>query len=342
MVMPAAWLVKSKVRSHEGRLWTIAALALALGGSAAVWADYAHDMAQITGRLESGSTVTESPFGPIEYASVGSGPVVLAIHGSGGGFDQAIEMMGDLAPRGYRLIAPSRFGYLRSGRPGNASPEIQADALAWLVEHLGEDEVFVAGGSAGALPAMQFAIRHPDKTRALVLLVPAAYAPRRAPNESAMGGAIGQAVIFTALRSDFLFWAAIRLFPDRMTRALLATEPALLLAAGPDERARVRAILSHILPVSRRARGLIDDSSWAGAPPRYALENIQAPVLTISARDDLYGTYEAAAYTAREVKNGRLLPFETGGHLLVGHQSEVWDRVSAFLDDVAAGAAAIE
>jgi pimeloyl-ACP methyl ester carboxylesterase len=296
-----------------------------------VFAAYHRDLAAAEARIAGRSTVVQSPYGPIEYAIVGQGPPVLAIHGSGGGFDQGLDMMGPLAKRGYRLISPSRFGYLRSGRPANASPAIQADALAWLVAHLGEDKVIVAGGSAGSLPAMQFAIRHPEKTRALVLIVPAAYAPDRKPNESGMGGPVGEAVALALLRSDFLFWAATKLVPGHMTQALLATRPALVAAASPAEQKRVRAILAHILPVSRRAVGLMDDTAWAGAPPPYPLERVSAPTVAVSFEDDLYGTFAAAKYASGRVQHGKLVAYPTGGHVWVGHDEDVWNAVSTFL-----------
>ncbi len=304
-----------------------AALVAGLGAGVA----YQRDLCAANRRLEGRSTVVQSPFGPIEYATAGEGTPVLAIHGSGGGFDQGLDMMGPLVGHGYRLIAPSRFGYLRSGRPSNASPAAQADALAWLVDHLGAETVIVAGGSAGALPALQFAIRHPDKTRAVVLLVPAAYSPDRAPNENAMGGAVGEKIVFSVLGSDVLFWAATKLASDPMTRALLATDPAVVEAAGPAEQARVRKILSRILPVSRRARGLRDDTRWAGAPPRYDLAAISAPLLAVSLEDDLYGTSPAAKYTAGQVKDGRLVAFATGGHVWAGREAALWTAVAGFL-----------
>ena len=281
--------------------------------------------------------VVASPYGGIEYATHGAGPPVLVIHGSGGGFDQGLDMMGPLAGHGYSLIAPSRFGYLRSARPANASPEVQADALAWLVRHLGEDEVVVAGGSAGALSAMQFAIRHPDLTKAVVLIVPASYAPDRKLNENAMGGPVGERIALGLLGSDFLFWAATKLMPDQMTRALLATDPALVHAAGGEEKQRVRAILAHILPVSRRADGLIDDTSWAGAPPPYPLERINAPLLAVSLEDDLYGTYAAAKHAAAKAPDGRMIGFPTGGHVWVGREDELWAAVPDFLAHVHGG-----
>jgi hypothetical protein len=69
-----------------------------------------------------------------------------------------------------------------------------------------------------------------------------------------MGGPIGEAIVFALLRSDFLFWAATKLIPAHMTQAVLATDPAIVKAASKDEQARVSAILTHILPVSRRAQ----------------------------------------------------------------------------------------
>jgi 2-hydroxy-6-oxonona-2,4-dienedioate hydrolase len=116
-----------------------------------------------------------------------------------------------------------------------------------------------------------------------------------------------------------------------MTRAVLATEPAVVRAAETSEQARVRSILSHILPVSRRARGLMDDTHWAGTPPEYPLERISAPLLAISLEDDLYGTYAAATYTSARVKNGVMVGVPTGGHVWAGRDAEVWATAARFL-----------
>ena len=86
-----------------------------------------------------------------------------------------------------------------------------------------------------------------------------------------------EALMLYLLKSDFLFWAASKLIPNQLTRAILATEPPVVTAAGAAEQARVRRILAGILPVSQRAKGLIDDTNWAGTPPRYALEKVSTP-----------------------------------------------------------------
>jgi pimeloyl-ACP methyl ester carboxylesterase len=84
---------------------------------------------------------------------------------------------GALADHGIRVIAMSRFGYLRTPMPADASAAAQADAHVCLLDALGIRQAAVIGGSAGAPSALQMAIRHPDRVTALVLLVPLAYKP---------------------------------------------------------------------------------------------------------------------------------------------------------------------
>src|ERR1051325_6740228 len=64
-----------------------------------------------------GSQVISTARGPIEFATRGAGPTVLALHGTGGGWDQGMYLAGVLADNGFRVIAPSRFGYLRTPPP---------------------------------------------------------------------------------------------------------------------------------------------------------------------------------------------------------------------------------
>jgi 2-hydroxy-6-oxonona-2,4-dienedioate hydrolase len=129
------------------------------------------------------SRLVATRFGALELADAGEGPPVLMLHGTGGGFDQALAMGGPLLGHGFRLIGPSRFGYLRTPMPADASPAAEADAMADLLDALGLDRVAVVGGSAGAIPALAFALGHPDRCAALVALVPALPAPGLPPPE---------------------------------------------------------------------------------------------------------------------------------------------------------------
>jgi 2-hydroxy-6-oxonona-2,4-dienedioate hydrolase len=297
----------------------------------AVCVAFRRDMAVARDSTRGRSEVVLSPWGPIEYADVGSGPAVLVIHGSGGGFDQGLAFSAPLARQGARIIAPSRFGYLRSAMPPGATIEMQADALDWLMRRLGIERAVIVGGSAGALSATQLALRHPDRCRGLVLAVPALEAPDRLPGANAAPDAGTQTVINAVLGSDLLFWAGIRAAPDLMTRMVLATDPATVRAAPPAERRRAREVLFHILPVSARRDGLLMDSATAGDPPVWPLERIACPTLVVGARGDLYETDKAAVRAASRIPGARLEMHPDGGHLWIGHDAAVWRSVAEFV-----------
>jgi pimeloyl-ACP methyl ester carboxylesterase len=278
------------------------------------------------------STVIASRFGALEYAEAGSGVPLLFVHGTGGGFDQGLFFARRFIEAGYRVIAPSRFGYLRSAYPADPSSENQADAFVDLLDALGLERIAIAGGSAGALSAMAFAIRHPERCAALLPLIPASYVPRDKPVESVPPDQMQMAM--AVLRSDFLFWLGIRTMPDLLTEALLATEPSLVKAAESSEQARARHILEAILPVSRRANGLLNDARLAGNPAPMPLETISAPTLTVSYEDDGFGTAAAARYIGEQVPGARVQIFPDGGHIGVGHDAEAFALIDGFLKEI--------
>src|SRR6185312_9519174 len=130
----------------------------------------------------------------------------LMVHGAGGGFDQGLEFGAPVVRAGFRVIAPSRFGYLRTPLPADASPEAQAQAHVCLLDALGIDRVVAVGGSAGAPSVVQLCVRHAERCSAMVLVVPAVFIPE--PGKPPIKPTrFAEFVIGTALRSDFAFWA---------------------------------------------------------------------------------------------------------------------------------------
>lgn len=318
-------------RISAGRAAAIVIGLLVAGLFALVFACYQRDIRQARERISVGSKIAETPCGAIEYAVSGDGPPVLVVHGSGGGFDQGMDFATPLIQSGFRVIAMSRFGYLRTPLPADASAIAQADAHACLLDALNIRRAAVIGASAGAPSAMQFALRHKERTAALVLLVPAAYVPRPG-GAPPMKTPAGLELLFdTALKSDFLFWAAPRLARQTVIRTILATPPAVVERASADERARVAQVLDHILLVSPRRLGLLNDAAITSTLPRYELERIAVPTLILSAADDLFGTYDGARYSAEHIPRARFIGYPSGGHLWVGHQQEVMAEIAAFL-----------
>ena len=312
------------------RTFLLGAVALgALAGGGLVAASFRKSLAAAEDRISVGSSVFDASYGTMEWAEAGAGTPLLMIHGTGGGFDQGLAFCRRLSAGGFRVIAPSRFGYLRSDYPDDPSSARQADAFVELLDHLGIDRIPIAGGSAGALSAIEFAIRHPDRCSGLIAIVPATYAPER-PSLWPMSP-WQERLMRAMLEWDGLFWAALNVSPDTMIGTMLATDPALVAAASTDEKARVREILSNILPVSRRSRGLMNDARLASDPAPSDLRRITAPTLAISLEDDRFGTADAARHIAQEVAGARLVIYPQGGHVWVGHDEELFAEVAAFV-----------
>jgi 2-hydroxy-6-oxonona-2,4-dienedioate hydrolase len=186
----------------------------------------------------------------------------------------------------------------------------------------------VMGGSAGALSALQMAIRHPDRVSALILLVPLGYKPPGEANSAEPMAPWVEAAMMRVIGSDLLFWAGLHVAHSQLIATVVATPPDLVTAASPAEQARVQAMLDTILPVSARAAGLRADTAASKTMTPADLGRVKAPTLIISTRDDGYGTYASAAYMATQIAGAQFIGFETGGHAWVGHNDEVMAAIA--------------
>ena len=306
------------MRPRPRRILLLVFLLLA-AASAAVYARFQSDLREARARASAGAQIAQTRCGPIEYQQAGQGVPLLVVHGAGGGHDQGMAFAGALASRGVRVIAISRFGYLGTPLPADASPAAQADASVCLLDALRVPRAAVVGVSAGGLSAAQTAIRHPDRVMALALVVPLAYTPQGAARRPSRADRL----LDWLVGSDFVFWAGMHVARDQMIARVLGTPPAVVEDASPQEQAKVQAMLDAILPVSERADGLRNEAWQATHLQPYALERIRVPTLIISARDDGYGTYANAEYLAPRIAGARFIGYERGGHMLVGHGDEV-------------------
>lgn len=89
--------------------------------------------------LAAQSQVIQTPVGPVEYIDVGEGPVVVHVHGMLGGFDHW-KWCWFLVKAGFRVIMPSRPGYLRTPLASGRTPAEQVVLLAALLDALGVDQ----------------------------------------------------------------------------------------------------------------------------------------------------------------------------------------------------------
>ena len=143
----------------------IASAALVLG----VWGSFYLWKQSLAEKLVDESVVVMTDAGKVEYALQGQGPMVAVLHGTPGGYDQVFASSGSV-PDEMSLLAISRPGYLRTPIESGRTPQAQADLLAALLDNLNEKKITVVGVSGGGPAALQFALRHPDRTQALILL----------------------------------------------------------------------------------------------------------------------------------------------------------------------------
>ena len=314
---------------YAGKITAAGLGALALAGGF-TFAAYQKELSAIRKKVAEGSTLAQTSVGPVEYGTAGKGAPVLVIHGAGGGYDQGLYIGEYLGPE-YRVIAPSRFGYLRSPVLQDGSHRAQAAAHAALLDSLGIDGAVIVGVSAGAPSAIEFALRYPERVHALVLLVPRAYAPGEMPG---VANSRSNRIVLTAIENgaDFAYWAASRVWRSAVVR-FLGVLPELDRLASAESRADLTRVMNSLQPLSARMAGLRNDSS--NPAPRWPLELIHAPTLVVSLKDDLFNTLPAARFTAERIPNASLVVLETGGHLMVGRREEMTRIVADFLTGIA-------
>ncbi len=269
--------------------------------------------------------------GPVEAAVWGEGPAALALHGAMGGWDLGFLLARSVGEAGHRWIAPSRPGFLGTPRSAGRTPEAQADRYAELLDALGIADAAVVAVSGGGPSALQLALRHPRRCRALVMVsanatgnipvrLPLAWhvmklAARLPPLVSAMRRKAERDPDASARRS----------IPDAALRERTLRDP----EAGPLLRALQLSTLDRM---ALRIPGTEDDIATSRADLGFPLERIAVPVLAVHGTADPAAPFEQAEALAARVPGAELLAIEGGEHVaLFTHLAEIRARVGTFL-----------
>lgn len=247
-------------------------------------------------------------YGNMSYVDMGKGDVILSVHGIFGGYDQAYDTCKDFSSD-YRIIAPSRFGYLGSDILGSGTPAEQATAYVELLDKLGIDKVYLLATSAGGSVAIRFALDYPERTKGLILYcsaMPFIQKSEKCPDYAGPP---------EFLCNNFAMFIMSPLFEP-----IMGMEP---------------TTIYSMLPVSERKEGVVLDASvtnldMAKNYDKYNVEELQIPTLIIHARDDKLANYADTENAVKRFQNCTFVSFEDGGHLLKGHGEEIKKAVSKF------------
>ena len=250
-------------------------------------------------------------YGEITYVDSGEGEVILSVHGIFGGYDQAYDTCKDFCSD-YRIIAPSRFGYLGSDVFGDGTPARQAVAYVELLDKLGIDKVHLLATSAGGSVAIRFALDYPQRTKGLILYC-SAMPPVEKPKEYAE-----YAGPPPFLCNDYAMFLLSPMFEP-----IMGMEP---------------STIYSMLPVNDRKDGVILDASVTNPDMArnfgdYPIEDLQVPTLIFHAKDDKLASYADTERAVSRFPNCTFISFESGGHLLTGHGEEIKKAVSDFVEN---------
>jgi len=305
-------------------------VAMAAGAATAV-AVVEHDRQkrEAIARLQAGSKVAQTKAGAVEYAIEGDGPAVLVVHGALGGYDQGLVAGRPLVEAGFKVIAVSRFGYLQTPPASNMSPEAQADQFAALLDELKIADVAVVGASGGGPSSLQFALRHPDRCRALVMMC--AVSKQGIPVLRETSPAFG--LLANIVHSDFLMWLAVTgVIKGQPLLSNVLSESQEEIAGDPARQEMFQAALRTFFPVSLRKVGLDNDEVQMQALADMPLEKITAPTLVLHGTADQLVPFDQAEHTAGSISGARLVAIEGGDHFFfINHYEQVWPEVTTFL-----------
>lgn len=267
--------------------------------------------------LNAASEVVETSRGPVEYALHGDPPYVLIFHGTPQGHHASF--IGEpMEAEGFGTITPSRPGYLRTPIETGRTFAEQADAAAALLDELGVEQVAAYSLSGGGPSGIEFAARHPDRTRALILEV--AISQTYAPAVPVWTVAL--------LMNPVMFWLQgqlLRYAPRLVVSQFVSMESTL-------EAADRRRITDEVLADPEKlslARSLVDGPSFAplragfdndmeqfAAIDRLPLEEVRCPTLVVHGTHDGDVPFNHAVDAAEQIPGAELFAVEKGWHIL--------------------------
>jgi pimeloyl-ACP methyl ester carboxylesterase len=282
---------------------------------------YRRDMNDARARLTAVDRhVISTRWGVVEYAERGYGDPVLVVHGIFHNCVGGLLSVRDFSGR--RFIAASRFGYLGSSMPPDATPAHQADALAGLLDALDIGQVDVICESAGATSALQLALRHPERVKHLAVLV---------GNLPGSPTAVVQPSLAKLFNRQLPLWVLRTFAPSMMVRLVAGLPKGF--AMSSDDARFVTEFIDSLFPVSREG---VDFDAFVSnaAVENYHLEGISVPTLIIHTKDDQVASHDASQRAAQRIPGARFVSLESGGHLMIGQTKIVRDELAKFFAEM--------
>ena len=286
---------------------------------------YRKELQAFLSQLSKQSTIIASAAGTIEYAERGEGSAVLFSHGGACGFDSGL-MIGKWIG-GFRIISPSRFGYLRTPLIDNVSPEKQADAYIALLDHLGIQKIAIIGISGGGPSSLYFALKYPERCWALCMLS-AITQPLPQFKKSS------QFILTMMSSSSFFYWLLTKMLIDILIRTSGITPEIKEQFYKDQEALFVAREIMRMFPAHLRRIGTLKDLEMCRNLGRIPVEHISCPTLIVHGDKDPLVPYTDAEFLAANMPHAELHTIKSGGHFCcVTHRVKVFSELNEFLSN---------
>jgi pimeloyl-ACP methyl ester carboxylesterase len=263
--------------------------------------------------------IVDTPLGPIEFETRGTGKPVLVVHGTPGGWDAGQAMAGFLPSDEFQAIMPSRPGYLGTPLEGRETIDQQADLHAALLDHLGVESAGVLCWSGGGPSTYRLAVRHPERVNAIVSLTAVS---RRYPTPKQD---LGDRLMFRTAPGNWLLRMLSAHAPKQLIAATEQSEGDLTkeqlkahvdeVFADPVKRDFVLALDATVAQDKTRRDGNDNDMKQFDAIDDLELARISAPTLVIWGDVDTDVVPADSEYAAATIPGAESLVLPGGTHL---------------------------
>ncbi len=282
----------------------------------------------------------ETLLGPVQVADFGDpgGPAVLVLHGTPGGWDHAVLLGEFLAARGFRVLAPSRPGYLGTPlRYDTRSFDGQAEWCTALLTACGVARAGILSWSGAGPVGFRTAVLYPERVRAHVAFaaLPVRYDWRIPWHERLLlGTRAGVGLVHAAIRRapERVVAATVRTLGD-LPRDELQRRVAEI-SADPVRRRFVLGIAAGGVTWGPRHPGTMNDKKRFAGIVDLELERTTVPTLVVQGDADSQLTLAETGVAAERIPAAASVTMRVGTHLCLytdpGHQ-QVQDTVARFL-----------
>lgn len=230
----------------------------------------------------------------------GAGTPVILLHAASGTTDCWVHQLPTFTAAGYRCISYDRRTWGRS-RPTDSGPQpgFAGDDLHALLQALGLERVHLVGTAAGAIPALDYTLSHPERVISLVMA-------------NTIGGV--QETDYLALQHG--------LRPPQIQDL-----PVELRELGPSYRGRDPEGAARWLEIDRASRpfGPIPTQPLREPITYQRLAGIQPPVMVLSGEADLLSPPALMRLLSDHIPTSRFVSLPDAGHAGFWERPHVWN-----------------